>query len=154
MATTSRIVETEHDRAVLIRFIEKKRLPFTTTMTDGKHRTDHQNKLQRQWVAEISQQLGDMTPEEVRGYCKLAFGVPILRQENDAFRAAYDATIKPLNYEAKLRLMMEPFDFGVTRIMTTRQKTAYLDAVHRHFSEQGVVLTNPEDLKFGTRTAA
>lgn len=43
--------------------------------------------------------------------------------------------------------MMVPFDFGVTRIMTTRQKTAYLDAVHRNFSEQGLVLSNPEDLK-------
>ncbi|RVO30334.1 hypothetical protein CN095_23750, partial [Sinorhizobium meliloti] len=69
------------------------------------------------------------------------------RNENDVFKEEYDRVIMPLPYEHKLKLMMVPFDFGVTRIMTTRQKTAYLDAVHRRFSEQGLVLTNPEDLK-------
>jgi hypothetical protein len=63
------------------------------------------------------------------------------------FKAEYDAVIMPLPYEHKLKLMMVPFDFGVTRLMTTRQKTIYLDTVHRHYSEQGLILTNPEDLK-------
>ena len=146
MSTVNRIIETEHDRKMLIRFIEGRKLPFTTTVTDGKHRTTHQNRLQRQWVTEIAAQLGDQTPEEVRGYCKLAFGVPILRAENEAFRIRYDQIIKPLSYAQKLALMMEPFDLGVTRIMTTRQKTAYLDAMHRHFAEQGIVLTDPAAL--------
>jgi hypothetical protein len=43
--------------------------------------------------------------------------------------------------------MMEPISLPITSIMTTRQKTAYLDAVHRHYSEQGVILTNPEEIK-------
>lgn len=153
MATNNRVIETEHDRSMLIRFIEGRKLPFTTTITDGKHRTTLQNRLQRQWMVEIAAQVGGETPEDVRGYCKLAFGVPILRAENDAFRASYDAIVKQLPYEFKLKLMKEPFDFGVTRIMTTRQKTAYLDAVHRHYSEQGVILTNPDDLKFGRAAA-
>lgn len=148
MGTNNRIIETEQARDMLVKFIQGRPLPFTATLTDGKHRTTHQNRLQRQWMVEIAAQLGDRTPEEVRGYCKLHFGIPILR-ENDAFRKDYDNLVRPLPYEAKLKLMMEPFDFGVTRIMTTRQKTAYLDAVHRHFSEQGVVLTNPEDMKLG-----
>lgn len=152
MATNNRIVETEQARDMLVKFIMGKKLPITVSIADGKHRTNDQNHLQRKWVLEISSQLGDRTPEEVRGYCKLHFGVPILRNENDAFRAEYDAIIMPLPYEHKLKLMMVPFDFGVTRIMTTRQKTAYLDAVHRHFSEQGVILTNPEDMK--SRSAA
>jgi len=147
MATNNRIVETEQAREMLVKFIAGKTLPFTASIKDGKHRTTDQNRLQRQWVLEISAQLGDQSPEEVRGYCKLHFGVPILRNENDVFKAEYDAVIMPLPYEHKLKLMMVPFDFGVTRIMTTRQKTTYLDAVHRHFSEQGLILTNPEDLK-------
>jgi hypothetical protein len=145
MATNNRVIENERDRQMLIRFIEKKALPFTSTLTDGKHRTTDQNKLQRLWTMEIAQQLGDQTPEQVRGYCKLAFGVPILRAENDAFRASYDEIVKPLPYEMKIKLMMEPFDFGVTRIMSTRQKSSYLDALHAYYSEQGVVLTNPDD---------
>ncbi len=147
MATNNRTVDTEQARDMLMKFVAGKKLPFTCSITDGKHRTNDQNALQRKWVLEIASQLGDRTPEEVRGYCKLHFGVPILRNENDVFKAEYDAVIMPLPYEHKLKLMMVPFDFGVTRIMTTRQKTAYLDAVHRHFSEQGIILTNPEDLK-------
>lgn len=147
MATNNRIVDTEQARDMLVKFIMGKKLPITVSIADGKHRTNDQNHLQRKWVLEVSAQLGDRTPEEVRGYCKLHFGVPILRNENDVFKREYDAVIMPLPYEHKLKLMMVPFDFGVTRIMTTRQKTAYLDAVHRHFSEQGVILTNPEDMK-------
>jgi len=30
--------------------------------------------------------------------------------------------------------------------MTTKQATAYLDGVHRHFSEKGIALTDPGDL--------
>lgn len=152
MATNNRIIDTEQARDMLVKFIQGRPMPFTATLTDGKHRTTHQNRLQRQWMVEIAAQLGDRTPEEVRGYCKLHFGIPILR-ENDAFRKDYDELVRPLPYEAKLKLMMEPFDFGVTRIMSTRQKTEYLDAVHRKFSEQGVVLTNPEDLKLGRAAA-
>lgn len=148
MATTNRTIETEDQRRMLTKFIEGKKLPFTSTLTDGKHRSTDQNQLQRLWVNEIADQLGDRTAEDVRGYCKLHFGIPILRNENDAFRAEYDLVVRPLPYEAKLKLMMVPFDFGVTRIMTTKQKTAYLDAIHRHFSEEGVILTNPEERRF------
>lgn len=147
MATNNRIVETEQARDMLVKFIQGRKLPFTATVTDGKHRTTDQNRLQRLWMVEIASQLGDRTPEEVRGECKLTFGVPILRAENEAFRARYDEVVKPLPYHSKLKLMMEPISLPVTSIMTTRQKTAYLDAIHRHYSEQGVVLTNPEDLK-------
>jgi hypothetical protein len=147
MATNNRIVETEQARDMLVKFIQSRPLPFTATLTDGKHRTNDQNRLQRLWMVEIATQLGDRTPEETRGECKLTFGVPILRAENDAFRARYDEVIKPLPYEMKLKLMMEPISLPITSIMTTRQKTAYLDAIHRHYSGLGVELTNPEDLK-------
>lgn len=108
-----------------------------------KKRTLKQNRLQREWLNEISRQLGDRTPEEVRGECKLTIGVPILRAENPDFRAHYDRVVRPLPYETKLALMMEPFDFPVTRLMTTAQHAKYLDEVQRHFAEQGVVLTEP-----------
>lgn len=118
--------------------------PLTVSIMEGEHRSTAQNRLQRKWCHEVAEQLGDRTPEEVRGYSKLHLGIPILREEDAVFRAEYDAIIRPLPYEAKLRLMMEPFDFGVTRQMTTKQKTAYLDAMFRHWSEFGVQLTRPE----------
>ncbi|WP_245317675.1 hypothetical protein [Rhizobium sp. N122] len=147
MTTINRTIETEHDRTMAARLIENRPVPFTLSLTDGKHRTTAQNKLQRLWMNEISQQRGDMTPEEARSYCKLTIGVPILRAENEAFRIRYDEVVKPLPYEQKLAIMAEPLDLPVTRLMTTKQKTDYLDGIVRHFAEQGIVLTMPEDMK-------
>lgn len=143
---TQRFLETDADRRLLIRFIEEQPLPLTVTLAKGGKRTLKQNRLQRQWMNEIAEQLGDQTPEEVRGYCKLTIGVPILRAEHEGFRERYDAIVRPLPYEQKLALMMEPLDFPVTRLFTTKQATAYLDGVHRHFSEKGIALTDPGDL--------
>jgi len=142
---TARFLETEADRKLLIRFIEDQPLPLTVTLSKGGKRTLRQNKLQRLWVNEIAEQLGDRTPEEVRGYCKLTIGVPILRAEHEGFRERYDAIVRPLPYEQKLALMMEPMDFPITRLFSTNQHTRYLDGIVKHFSEKGIALTIPED---------
>lgn len=143
---SQRFLETDADRRALFRFLEDQPLPLTVSLSKGGKRTLQQNKLQMKWMGEIAEQLGDQTAEEVRGYCKLTIGVPILRTENEAFRERYDIIIRPLPYEQKLYLMMEPFDFAITRLMNTKQFTAYLDGVHRHFSEKGIALTDPGDL--------
>ena len=142
---STRFLETDQDRRTLIRFLEAQPLPMVVSVSKGGKRTLQQNKLQRLWINEIAEQLGDQTPEEVRGYCKLTIGVPILRDENEAFRERYDAIVKPLPYEQKLALMMEPLDFPVTRLLSTAQHTRYLDGILKHFSERGIALTIPED---------
>lgn len=146
MSTNNRIVETEQARDMLMKFIAGKKLPFTASITDGKHRTTKQNKMQRLWMLEIAAQLGDRTPEEVRGECKLTLGVPILREENDVFRMRYDEVVRPLSYEQKLHIMMEPLDMPVTRLMTACQHSRYLESIIRHYTAQGIVLTIPADL--------
>lgn len=140
---TTRTIRTKTDLDLLLRFLRDRKLPFTVEVRAGAKRTTDQNRLQRLWLNEVAEQMGDRTPEEVRGYCKLTMGVPILRAENENFATSYDRIVKPLPYEQKLAIMMEPLDLPVTRIMTTAQKTAYLDAVYRHFTEQGLVLTQP-----------
>lgn len=142
----SRIVETEYDRKMLLRFLEGHKLPITVSIATGGKRTAKQNRLNRQWMQEIATQLTDHTVEEWRGYCKLHFGVPILREEDHEFRERYDQIIKPMPYEHKLLAMQEPLDFPITRLMKVRQQTAYLDAIHRHFSGHGVMLSDPGDL--------
>ncbi len=54
--------------------------------------------------------------------------------------------VKPLPYETKMALMVEPFDFPVTRIMTVDQERRFLDDVFRFYTEQGIVLTDPDPL--------
>lgn len=149
-----RIIETETDRQLLFQFLASQKLPMTVDIKAGGRRTVRQNRLQWLWMNEIASQLGDRTAEEVRGYCKLHFGVPILRAENEEFREKYDAVVKPMPYETKLAMMQEPFDFPITRLMSVAQKTEYLDGVHRHFSEKGIILTNPGDLLLDARKAA
>jgi len=139
----TRTIDTEAARASLIWQVAHRPLPFTVNIVKGMHRSTGQNRLQMLWIKEAAEQLGDRTFEEMRGECKLRFGVPILRSENEIFREQYDSTVKPLPMRTKLALMMEPFDMAVTRLMTTAQKTQYLDAMCRWFLSQGIALTEP-----------
>ncbi|WP_019558496.1 hypothetical protein [Thioalkalivibrio sp. ALE12] len=139
---SSHVIRNEADRQKLIRALLAMELPFTVSIRKGADRTVEQNKLQRLWIAEAAEQLGD-EPEEVRAYLKLRVGVPILRENHDDFRAQYDELVKPLPYEQKLALMREPVDFPVTRLMKVPEKREYLDRVYQHLSEQGVFLTDP-----------
>ncbi len=108
-------------------------------------RSAAQNRLSFRWYKEIAQQLPDDTAEGWRAYCKLTIGVPILRAGNPAFSADYDATLKPLTYGQKIRLMQAPIDVAVTSLMKVDQFRDYLDRVQRHFAEQGVQLTSGDD---------
>lgn len=143
----TRVIETPEDLKLAIRLMEVQKLPFTVEIRKGKHRSTDQNRLQRLWINEAVEQLGDETAEEKRAYCKLHLGVPILRNENEMFKTAYDEVIRPLPYELKLKAMMVPLDFPVTRVMTTKQHKQYLDAIYQHFSELGVKLTDPEEAR-------
>lgn len=135
---TTRVIVTEQDRQGLIRLLQTRELPFTVEVVKGKRRSVEQNRMQRRLISEIAEQIGETT-EEVRALCKLTIGVPILRAESEMFCQKYDEIIRPLPYETKLAMMKEPFDFPITRLMTTRQKTRYLDEIQRHFGGQGVV---------------
>ena len=127
-----------------IRALQETGWPCSVKIEKGKKRSAEQNRLQWLWMQEAEKQ-GDQTAEEYRGYCKLHYGVPILRAENEEFRDAYDRIVRPLPYEQKLELMMAPLDFPVTRLMNTDQKTRYLNLVHQHFTGLGFRLTEPGD---------
>jgi hypothetical protein len=70
-------------------------------------------------------------------YCKLHFGVPILRAEDPQFREVYDQSIKLLPYETKLAVMAY---FPVTSIMDKDQIGRYIDALRADFEPRGVIL--------------
>jgi len=112
-----------------------------------KKRTDPQNKLQWRIMVQIAGAKGDETPEDIQAYCKLHVGVPILRAENDDFREKYDRVVKPLPYEVKLEIMKGKFSFPVTSIMTTKQKSRYIEEVARHFAQQGIYVSLPSDIQ-------
>lgn len=132
---------------VLANLLRGRKLPITVTWTQGAPRSTAQNRLAQRWFTDIATQLGDQTHEDVRADCKLRFGVPILRAENEAFRISYDRVIKDLPYENKLDAI-KAFDLPVTRLMTAKQMTAFMDEMQRNWTAQGVRLTDPEALKY------
>jgi hypothetical protein len=138
------IREPEHVDALAI-FLKGLKLPITVSWTVGAPKKDSQNRLSQRWFTDITTQLGDRDREYVRSECKLRFGVPILREENVAFREKYDRILKPLSYEEKIEAITV-FDLPVTRLMTTKQMSKFMDNMSRHWISAGVRLTDPEDL--------
>lgn len=143
MKQITRTIKTEAERRQLIKFLESKEMPLTVTIKPGEEsRSTRQNRLAFQWFKDAAAQ-GDQTSEQYRVECKLRFGVPILRRDDEDFKAKYDQTIKPLDYEKKL-ICME--FFPVTSLMTTKQMTEFLNAVLSHFIGLGYVMTDPSML--------
>ena len=100
-----------------------------------------QNAISHAIYTQIAGQLEDQSVQEVRAECKLRFGVPILRGNNEKFRAMYDKAIREtLTYEEKLAAM----EFlPVTSLMDKAQFSEYLDTVIRAYSQQGISITMP-----------
>lgn len=107
-----------------------------------KKRKISKNSLSHTWYKEISEQRLDEPSDYYRRYCKLHFGVPIMRRDSEQFREVYDRLIKPMDYDVKLKNI---FMIQVTSLMDEKQMTEYLNEVQRHFAGQGVVLSSRKE---------
>ena len=143
---TTRVCKSKMDVTDVCKLLQSMKLPITVNVVKGKNRSNEQNRLQQMWHLEAAEQLQDETAEQKRGYCKLHFGVPILRAENPKYREKYDRLIRPYPYEHKIELMMVPLDFPVSRLMTTGQCKRFLDEICDYYTNLGVQLTMPEDV--------
>ena len=99
-----------------------------------------QNRLAHMWSGEISKQGGEFTAYEIHQKCKLKYGIPILRQDEDF--EAYWQKVAPMFpiYEQQLKELMPRTP--VTSIMTTKQMSQYLSDVCRSASTK-YQLTDP-----------
>jgi hypothetical protein len=138
-----RTVKNADELALLKVYLDGRKRPFTVDITEGRDRSTEQNRLAFKWYVEISDQTGE-DREDVRARCKLEIGVPILRAEQEKFRATYDRLIRPLAYPEKLALIRD-IELPVTSLMNVDQMSRYLDVVFRRHAEIGVVLTIPPD---------
>jgi hypothetical protein len=108
----------------------------------GKARSLDQNGISHVWYEQLARELREDDALGYKCYCKLHHGVPILRAEDEEFRAFYDGALKALSYEKKLEAMKF---LPVTSIMTKQQLSKYLDAVQNDFMLKGVRLEYPDD---------
>ncbi len=113
------------------------------SLRPGKDRTLDQNAL---WFA-LYQRIAQMTQigevEDARRYCKLHFGVPIMRAEDADFRQGWNEMCLDLPYERKLHMMgpcamFGPDGFPVTRLFNRAQGIAYTDRIVDEFTAKGV----------------
>lgn len=111
--------------------------PATTRSLD-------QNAISHAWYEQVAKELREDDEKGVKRFCKLHFGVPILRAEDGEFRDLYDQCIKAtLTYEQKLQAMDI---LPVTSRMSKKQLSAYLEAMQSHYRDQrGVYLEFPAE---------
>ena len=103
-----------------------------------------QNKLMWHWYDELmaQDQIHGMELQELINYNKWTFGIKILMKNNPEF-AEKMKQFAVLEYENKVALM----EFiPVTSIMKVGEMAEYLTAFKLHWSKQGVVLTDREDM--------
>ena len=137
-----RLIEDERDRKRLVAYINHQKVPFVCKVTSGRIRSIEQNRLAWLWATEVALQCGDRYAPDVHAQWKLSFGLPILLVEDEDFARDWQASAASLSYEKQLRLMRH---FPVTRIMSSKQLSSFLDQIQQHYAELGFELTNPED---------
>ncbi len=136
-----RVIDNADDMADFLSFFRGLSPPLTVSWTAGRDRSLDQNRLQWLWANEAAEQFGDRSADQVQRTWKLHYGVPILRADDEEFRAAYDMTIRPLPYHAKLLAMRF---VEVTSAMKVKQMVRYLDAVEEDCAAHGIHLTPPD----------
>lgn len=104
-------------------------------------RSNDQNALYHAMLAALADQLG-WTKEELEAHCKLTHGVPILITEDAAFAKRWEEVGQPLDGELQLKLMEW---LPVTRLMTKKQMTLYIDMIIMEFTRQGYYIPMPGD---------
>lgn len=111
------------------------------TVKPGKARSIKQNSHSHAWYGQLGRELPEDNETGWKAFCKLHFGVPILRADEPDFREMYDAKLRELPYETKLLIM----DWmPVTSLMTKAQLKRYEEAMQAHFLTRGVVLDYQE----------
>jgi hypothetical protein len=116
---------------------------LVTVKPASKKRSDLQNSLSHSWYGELEVNLKENNALGYKCFCKLHFGVPILRADDEEFRRVYDTAIKQLTYEQKLDIMRY---FPVTSLMTTKQLSQYLETMKAHYMQHnGYELKFPND---------
>lgn len=119
----------------------KKHRYLRLVVKTGKDRSLDQNGISHVWYEQIARELREDTALGVKQFCKLHYGVPIMRAEDEEFRGLYDAVLKRLPYETKLAAMAA---WPVTSLMTKDQLSQYLTAMQEGFAGR-VALEFPKE---------
>jgi hypothetical protein len=138
----SRTIRTPAQLDAWMAFLRGRKLPLTVSAAKGESRTAQQNRTFHMWCGEVAKETGD-EPGDVKGYCKAKFGLPIMKRDSPEWVAKYEPIYLPLDYETRIRL----FEIlPMTRKFKLPQMMEFMDAVQRHYLQQGIALTDPDPM--------
>lgn len=140
---TTRSITNPHQLERLTALLKSRAQPFTVSIADGAARSLNQNALLHKWYGQIAEQLGDISAMAIKGQCHVAYGVPI-RSRDPVWRRIWESLFAKLTYQQQC-FLFERGVLAMTREMTVKELTEYMDAMAREYRAQGVVLTEPTD---------
>jgi hypothetical protein len=142
---TSRTIRTESELAGWGRFLACQPLPFTVSYAKGIKRSNQQSRTAEKWYQQIGSETGE-TQAEVKGQCKLMYGLPIMERDNGAWVEEWYPFYGPLPHVMRAKLFQV---LPLTSLLTTRQMAEFMDAVQKEYRGQGIELIDPEALRMG-----
>ena len=96
------------------------------------------NALWAVWYSQISKCLdGNHSTYAIKCFCKLHFGVKLLRRQDETFKTFYDKHIRHLDYEVKM-VFMEIVP--ITSKLNRDNGQKYQTAMQQYYAELGIVL--------------
>lgn len=97
-----------------------------------------QNALWAVWYSQIARWSDkNHTTHDIKCFCKLHFGVLLLRQQDRTFREFYDENIRHLEYDKKM-VFMEIVP--ITSKLSKHNGQKYQSAVQKYYAENGLTL--------------
>lgn len=114
---------------------------FVNITKKKKKRSISANSQQHVFYTQISEQLGDTTPLEVKNMCKDMFGIPILLR-SDEHQPKISFLLDKLkyysySYENRLKLVQ---CFSVTSEFNRKQSKEYMDHMIMYYGNQNVII--------------
>lgn len=142
------MIRNDHDKASVMQAISRitatnEKVYMVKVSLDEEKRRGKQNRLSFLWYDLLGSMTGHGKDHE-RNLCKLHNGIPILREDGD-FNAYCEQVLDVLPYEAQV-LAMEYMD--VTKLMTVREFSNYLNTVDQRAVNNGYQLPHPDDLYY------
>lgn len=133
------LIKTDDDRLSVIAKIDSMissgAVPEIDVRVYDPTRTVDQNSLLYKIYKAVSVEKGDESATEIKLYCKLKIGSPILGARDSKFRRIFNMAIKPLRYE----LQLEAIDLlPVSSRMTKKELSEYIESIKRFYAEAGI----------------
>lgn len=152
MAGQTAILHTDRNREYAKTLIDAAPDGAIVTVSDAKEaRTKQQNRTLHMWFGEIARHQADLDATEVKGMCHRRWGLTI-RLRSKEFSWLWDRSGKNLPYEQQCKLLASGL-LNVSSGMTVDELSEYMDAMYRHFRDDGVPLTDPDAKKYAGEMA-